>query len=140
MFNHLKTITKMLTVYSTFTIPLFVKSKQKSLLCASANENQGEKHTPPHPSTKHNNKKDKEIKKKKLKILCPSQGFCSIHCDWPCTWSYSLITAGTSLPASISMSFLCVHCSCALSTVLGKSPQMPAQMHTVFSSQWTWQK
>lgn len=65
----------MLTVYSTFTIPLFVKSKQKSLLCASANENQGEKHTPPHPSTKHNNKKDKEIKKKKIKNPLPQSRF-----------------------------------------------------------------
>lgn len=62
---------------------------------------------------------------KNKKIFCPSQCFCSILCGWLCTWSYSSITAGTSLPASTSTSFLCVHCTCVLSPWLGDTSQVP---------------
>lgn len=122
----------MLTVYSMLTI--LCNRVNKSPLCVLELMKTKGKNTHPTPSPyKQQPQKDKEIKKKKLKTFCPSQRFCSIHCGWPYSWSYSLITAGTSLPASISILFLCVHCTCVPSTWLGDYPQVPAQPHTACS-------
>lgn len=53
----------MLTVYSMLTVLCNRVSKQKSLVCAWTNENQGEKHPPTPSPYKQQPQKDNEIKK-----------------------------------------------------------------------------
>lgn len=128
------------------------ESKQRLLLCALANENQGRKkknktHTrhPSQPST--NNKQIKKLKKKKQpknrnkqKTLLPQKWILQHPLWFACILGYPLIIAGTSLLGLFPQLILCASPGCAESTARRILSVVCPTTTARFSSQWTQQK